>query len=108
MANGWALADVPAPPGHYIDELTIPIDRFRVPPKELEDALPQQLVMLQVAAAALDDQPVRLDERERFSMRRARDLGQFGEEPQDRPAITKIAARNLSQDQRMHQHVIRL
>ncbi|HEX4607389.1 MAG TPA: beta-ketoacyl synthase N-terminal-like domain-containing protein, partial [Urbifossiella sp.] len=54
-ANGWGLAAVPAPAGYYIDELAIPIDRFRVPPKELEDALPQQLVMLQMAAAALDD-----------------------------------------------------
>ncbi|MBN9524517.1 type I polyketide synthase, partial [bacterium] len=54
-ANGWALATEPCPPGFSIDELAIPIDRFRVPPKELEDALPQQLVMLQMAAAALDD-----------------------------------------------------
>jgi acyl transferase domain-containing protein/3-hydroxymyristoyl/3-hydroxydecanoyl-(acyl carrier protein) dehydratase len=53
--NGWSLSDVPAPPGFFIEDLAIPIDRFRVPPKELEDALPQQLVMLQMAAAALDD-----------------------------------------------------
>ncbi len=54
-ANGWGLASEPCPPGFMIDELSVPIDRFRVPPKELEDALPQQLVMLRVAAAALDD-----------------------------------------------------
>ncbi|HEY1189450.1 MAG TPA: beta-ketoacyl synthase N-terminal-like domain-containing protein, partial [Gemmata sp.] len=53
--NGWALAPEPCPPGFYIEELRLPIDRFRVPPKELEEALPQQLLMLQVAAAALDD-----------------------------------------------------
>ncbi|MFO0799091.1 MAG: beta-ketoacyl synthase N-terminal-like domain-containing protein [Gemmataceae bacterium] len=53
--NGWGPAAVPCPPGFLIDELAVPIDRFRVPPKELEDALPQQLLMLQVAAAALDD-----------------------------------------------------
>jgi hypothetical protein len=54
-ANGWGLAAEPCPPGFFIDELAVPIDRFRVPPKELEDALPQQLLMLQMAAAALDD-----------------------------------------------------
>ena len=53
--NGWGLTTDACPPGFLIDELAVPIDRFRVPPKELEDALPQQLVMLQVAAAALDD-----------------------------------------------------
>ncbi|MBX9581686.1 MAG: hypothetical protein K2X87_15395 [Gemmataceae bacterium] len=53
--NGWGLAGEPCPPGYYIEELSIPVGRFRIPPKELEDALPQQLVMLSVAAAALDD-----------------------------------------------------
>ena len=52
-SNGWALANGPCPPGFYIDELKLPIDRFRIPPKELEETLPQQLLMLQVAAAAL-------------------------------------------------------
>ncbi|AMV28930.1 Polyketide synthase PksL [Gemmata sp. SH-PL17] len=54
--NGWALASEPCPPGFYIDELKLPIDKFRIPPKELEETLPQQLLALQVAAAALDDQ----------------------------------------------------
>jgi acyl transferase domain-containing protein/3-hydroxymyristoyl/3-hydroxydecanoyl-(acyl carrier protein) dehydratase len=54
--NGWARASAPCPPGFLIDELAVPIDRFRIPPKELEEALPQQLLMLTVAAAALDDQ----------------------------------------------------
>lgn len=53
--NGWGLATVPCPPAFGIEELRIPIDRFRIPPKELEETLPQQLLMLQVAAAALDD-----------------------------------------------------
>ncbi|MBX9626881.1 MAG: hypothetical protein K2X82_23980 [Gemmataceae bacterium] len=53
--NGWGLASESCPPGYFIEELTIPVGRFRVPPKELEDALPQQLLMLNVAAAALDD-----------------------------------------------------
>ncbi|QEL14306.1 type I polyketide synthase [Limnoglobus roseus] len=38
-----------------IPELHVPLDRFRIPPKELEELLPQQLLMLQTAAAALDD-----------------------------------------------------
>ncbi|MBY0460776.1 MAG: hypothetical protein K2V38_25940, partial [Gemmataceae bacterium] len=54
-ANGWGLASAPCPPGFLIDELRVPTDRFRIPPKELEETLPQQLVMLQVAADALDD-----------------------------------------------------
>ncbi|HEY3788359.1 MAG TPA: beta-ketoacyl synthase N-terminal-like domain-containing protein, partial [Urbifossiella sp.] len=53
--NGWGLASQPCPPGYYIEELHFPIDRFRIPPIELEEMLPQQLLMLQVAAAALDD-----------------------------------------------------
>jgi acyl transferase domain-containing protein/3-hydroxymyristoyl/3-hydroxydecanoyl-(acyl carrier protein) dehydratase len=53
--NGWALANEPCPPAHGIEEFSLPIDRFRIPPKELEEALPQQLLMLKVAAAALDD-----------------------------------------------------
>ncbi|MFM8275247.1 MAG: beta-ketoacyl synthase N-terminal-like domain-containing protein [Gemmata sp.] len=54
-ANGWALAGAPCPPGFYIDALRVPIDKFRTPPRELEETLPQQLLMLQVAAAALED-----------------------------------------------------
>src|SRR5262249_31317254 len=48
-----------APPGEtslgLMDELDLPLDRFRVPPKELEEMLPQQLLMLQVADEALRD-----------------------------------------------------
>ena len=53
--NGWGLAAEPCPPAFGIEQLKLPIDRFRIPPKELEETLPQQLLMLQVAAAALDD-----------------------------------------------------
>ena len=45
--NGWGLADEPCPPGFYIEELDFPIDRFRIPPRELEETLPQQLLMPQ-------------------------------------------------------------
>jgi acyl transferase domain-containing protein/3-hydroxymyristoyl/3-hydroxydecanoyl-(acyl carrier protein) dehydratase len=53
--NGWGAVAEPCPPGFYIEELKLPTDRFRIPPKELEETLPQQLLMLQVAAAALAD-----------------------------------------------------
>jgi len=41
--------------GYYRDEVTVPSDRFRIPPREMEEMLPQQLLMLQTAAEALDD-----------------------------------------------------
>lgn len=53
--NGWAQAREAPPPAFGMEEVHIPIDRFRIPPKELEETLPQQLLMLQVAAAALED-----------------------------------------------------
>lgn len=53
--NGWQLAETASPPGFYIEDLRLPTDRFRIPPKELEETLPQQLLMLQAAATALDD-----------------------------------------------------
>ncbi|HXD86673.1 MAG TPA: beta-ketoacyl synthase N-terminal-like domain-containing protein, partial [Urbifossiella sp.] len=59
--NGWGLASELCPAGFLIDELHFPIDRFRIPPKELEETLPQQLLMLQTAAAALEDSSAELD-----------------------------------------------
>jgi acyl transferase domain-containing protein/3-hydroxymyristoyl/3-hydroxydecanoyl-(acyl carrier protein) dehydratase len=53
--NGWGNLDTECPPGYFIEELTTPLDRFRIPPKEMEEMLPQQLLMLRVAAAAIDD-----------------------------------------------------
>ena len=41
--------------GHYIDRLEIRQGRFRIPPRELEEMLPQQLLMLNVMANAIDD-----------------------------------------------------
>ncbi|RLB52676.1 MAG: hypothetical protein DRJ42_14190 [Deltaproteobacteria bacterium] len=49
----WGLPDPPT--GYFIDELVIPIGEFRIPPKELEETLPQQLLMLQVTKRALAD-----------------------------------------------------
>ena len=41
--------------GYFINEINIPLGRFRIPPAELAEMLPQQLLMLQVAADALED-----------------------------------------------------
>jgi acyl transferase domain-containing protein/3-hydroxymyristoyl/3-hydroxydecanoyl-(acyl carrier protein) dehydratase len=41
--------------GYYLSDLRVPVDRFRIPPKELEEMLPQQLLMLKVAGGALAD-----------------------------------------------------
>ncbi|MFO0952254.1 MAG: beta-ketoacyl synthase N-terminal-like domain-containing protein [Isosphaeraceae bacterium] len=41
--------------GFHVDELTLPLDRFRIPPKELEEMLPQQSLALLAAADAVED-----------------------------------------------------
>jgi acyl transferase domain-containing protein/3-hydroxymyristoyl/3-hydroxydecanoyl-(acyl carrier protein) dehydratase len=41
--------------GFYMDEVAVATDRFRIPPKEMEEMLPQQLLMLQTAAGAMAD-----------------------------------------------------
>ncbi len=48
----WLSGD---PPGAYIDSVSIPIGRYRLPPNEIPEALPQQLLMLQVVDQALAD-----------------------------------------------------
>nr|MDJ0883220.1 beta-ketoacyl synthase N-terminal-like domain-containing protein [Desulfobacterales bacterium] len=42
-------------PGNFIAELEIALGAFGIPPNELEDILPQHLLMLTMAAGALDD-----------------------------------------------------
>ena len=42
-------------PGAYIEELNINLGEFRIPPNEIPEILPQQLLMLQVAAQAMRD-----------------------------------------------------
>ena len=42
-------------PGYYMNELRLRMDRFRIPPRELQEMLPQQSLMLKVAAEALAD-----------------------------------------------------
>src|SRR5205814_1743207 len=40
----WGVT--PTRPGHYFDEVTLDASRFRIPPRELEEMLPQQALML--------------------------------------------------------------
>jgi len=41
--------------GHYLDEITVAAEQFRIPPREMEEMLPQQLLMLEAAAGAMAD-----------------------------------------------------
>jgi acyl transferase domain-containing protein/3-hydroxymyristoyl/3-hydroxydecanoyl-(acyl carrier protein) dehydratase len=41
--------------GYYLDEVAVAPEQFRIPPLEMAEMLPQQLLMLQVAAAAMAD-----------------------------------------------------
>src|SRR5205823_5667245 len=50
-----AIVGVAAHFDRRITELSVPLDRFRAPPAELREALPQQLLLLTVAADAVDD-----------------------------------------------------
>jgi len=51
----WGSAEAERFSGFFVDEVNIPLGRFRTPPAELAEMLPQQLLMLQVAADALED-----------------------------------------------------
>ena len=42
-------------PGGFIQELTLDVAEFRIPPNEIPDILPQHLLMLKVAANAMRD-----------------------------------------------------
>ena len=63
----WGLAEAQDPrfAGHYLDGLRIPLKRFRIPPRELEEMLPQQLLMLRVMAGALEDAGVETEQANR-------------------------------------------
>ncbi len=41
--------------GYWLKTIKVSAGRFRIPPKEMEEMLPQQLLMLEVAANAMDD-----------------------------------------------------
>lgn len=49
--------------GNYLSKLSLPLGKFRLPPNEMSQILPQQLLMLQVAAAAMEDAGFPLRER---------------------------------------------
>ncbi len=51
---------------HAIESFEVELDRFRIPPQELREMLPQQILMLQVAARAVDD--ARLNGADRVAM----------------------------------------
>ncbi len=51
--------------GYFIDEVRVEADRFRIPPRELQEMLPQQLLMLRTAANALASAGLHDDSRER-------------------------------------------
>jgi acyl transferase domain-containing protein/3-hydroxymyristoyl/3-hydroxydecanoyl-(acyl carrier protein) dehydratase len=68
--SAWFRRERETPPdGYTIDELTVPADQFRIPPREMEEMLPQQILMLQVAAEAIADA--------RFSDERLQQTGVF-------------------------------
>ena len=43
------------PHGHFIPAVSVPVQQFRIPPKEMEEMLPQQLLLLKVTSEALVD-----------------------------------------------------
>ncbi|MDD5658168.1 MAG: polyketide synthase, partial [Elusimicrobia bacterium] len=53
-AGRWWGAE-PALPGFYMGELGVRTGGYRIPPKEMEEMLPQQLLMLDTAVRALAD-----------------------------------------------------
>lgn len=54
----WTTNDQPFAEhqSYGIDNINVPIDRFRIPPNELKDMLPQQLLMLKLAVQLSDQQ----------------------------------------------------
>src|SRR5262249_14420922 len=56
--SNWYRREAPEArsfPGHYLASLEFRVDQFRIPPKELIEMLPQQSLMLRVAAEAIRD-----------------------------------------------------
>jgi acyl transferase domain-containing protein/3-hydroxymyristoyl/3-hydroxydecanoyl-(acyl carrier protein) dehydratase len=51
----WQGSDGGSLPGYYLTSLEFPVGEFRIPPKELGEMLPQQSLMLRVAAEAIGD-----------------------------------------------------
>jgi len=51
----WGIDNPDHIKGWFINEVNVPLGRYRIPPVELKEMLPQQLLMLEVAANALED-----------------------------------------------------
>jgi len=51
----WGSGEAPRYPGHYLLEVSVAAADYRIPPKEMEEMLPQQLLMLDTAAKAVKD-----------------------------------------------------
>ena len=51
----WGSSEAERFRGYFVEEVKVPVGRFRTPPAELGEMLPQQLLMLQVAADAMED-----------------------------------------------------
>ncbi len=54
--------------GYFIEELHVAAERYRVPPRELEEMLPQQLLMLLVADGAMRDAGLADEVRQRMGV----------------------------------------
>ena len=54
-SHWWGVDNPDHIKGWFINKVNIPIGRYRIPPAELKEMLPQQLLMLEVAANALED-----------------------------------------------------
>jgi len=57
------LGDATNSSGQIIDEVSIPAGVYPIPPREMEEALPQQMLMLRVAGEALGDAAKKDNER---------------------------------------------
>ena len=53
--TGFVPTQPAKPTGHGITEVRLPMGQFRIPPLEMQDMLPQQQLMLKVAAGAVRD-----------------------------------------------------
>ena len=63
------MLDVVDPHGAYIDRLPVGVGQFQIPPREIGDVLPQQLLALKVGAEALADAKLKIREpRERMGV----------------------------------------
>lgn len=49
------FGDLESPPGWFVDALEVPLGQFRIPPHELAELLPQQLLLLDAADQAIGD-----------------------------------------------------